>query len=97
MLSRDDQPLVRGINIVSVLVADPADPASGQASFALMQEATQACIEKSLGCPQTVMGDRGHDVFGPLMNNYHEWSRKLKKAFDPNGASESTNYISAEE
>jgi FAD/FMN-containing dehydrogenase len=76
-------------------LSDPTDPASGQAAFALMQETTQACMEKALGCPQTVMGDRGHDLFGPRMNNYHLWARKLKKAFDPNGTSESTNYITA--
>ena len=38
---------------------------------------------------------QGHDLFGPRMNNYHLWARKLKKAFDPNGVSESTNYITA--
>jgi hypothetical protein len=76
-------------------LSDPSDPASKQAAFELMQETTQVCIEKSLGCPQTVMGDRGHDLFGPHMNNYHLWARKLKKAFDPNGVSESTNYITA--
>ena len=78
-------------------LSDPSDPASKQAAGELMQETTQACIEKSLGCPQTVMGDRGHDLFGPHMNNYHLWARKLKKAFDPNGVSESTNYISDKE
>jgi glycolate oxidase len=78
-------------------LSDPSDPASKQAALELMQETTQACIEKSLGCPQTVMGDRGHDLFGPHMNNYHLWARKLKKAFDPNGVSESTNYITAKE
>jgi glycolate oxidase len=76
-------------------LSDPAVPASGQAAFALMQETMQACIEKSLGCPQTIMGDRGHDVFGPSMNNYHLWARKIKKVFDPNGASDSSHYISA--
>jgi hypothetical protein len=78
-------------------LSDPSDPASKQAAFELMQETTQACIEKALGCPQAVMGDRGHDLFGPHMNNYHLWARKLKKAFDPNGVSESTNYITVKE
>lgn len=78
-------------------LSDPLVPASGQAAFALLEETMRACMEKSLGCPQIVMGNRGHDVFGPSMNNYHLWARKLKKAFDPNGVSESTNYITAEE
>ena len=76
-------------------LSNPSDQASGQAAFALMQEMTGICLEKPLGCPQTAMGDRGHDLFGPHMNNYHLWARKIKKAFDPNGASESTNYITA--
>jgi hypothetical protein len=78
-------------------LSDPSDPDSKQAAFELMQETTKDCVEESLGCPQTVMGDRGHDLFGPHMNNYHLWARKLKKAFDPNGVSESTNYITARE
>jgi glycolate oxidase len=78
-------------------LSDPADPASRQAAFALMQETMQACMERALGCPQTAMGDRGHDLFGPRMNNYHLWARKIKKAFDPNGASESSNYITAKD
>jgi glycolate oxidase len=78
-------------------LSDPANPASGQASFALMQEMTGICLEKALGCPQTAMGDRGHDLFGPHMHNYHLWARKIKKAFDPNGTSDSTSYITAKE
>ncbi len=78
-------------------LSDPTDPASKQAAFTLMEETTRACMEKALGCPQTVMGDRGHDLFGPRMNNYHLWVRKFKKALDPNGVSESTNYITVPE
>jgi glycolate oxidase len=78
-------------------LSDPTDPASGQAAFALMQETTGFCLENAFGCPQTAMGDRGHDLFGPHMYNYHFWARRIKKAFDPNGTSESTNYITAEE
>ena len=78
-------------------VSDPANPASGKASFEMMQEAMQSCLEKSLGCPQTVMGDRFHDMFGPHMNNYHLWTRKMKKAFDPNGASDPSHYVSGKD
>jgi hypothetical protein len=78
-------------------LSDPTDPASGKASFELMQEAIQSCMKNALGCPQTTMGDRGHNIFGPNMNNYHLWARRIKKAFDPNGASEANSYICAEE
>jgi hypothetical protein len=29
--------------------------------------------------------------------NYHVWLRKLKKAFDPNGASEGSNHITVKD
>jgi hypothetical protein len=38
-----------------------------------------------------------HDMFGPSASNYHLWLRKIKKAFDPNGVSESSGYITAKE
>jgi hypothetical protein len=42
-------------------------------------------------------GDESHDYFGPHTSNYHVWMRKVKKAFDPNSASDANMYISAKE
>lgn len=39
--------------------------------------------------------DACHEQYGPHTSDYHSWLRKFKKTFDPNGASESTNYITA--
>ena len=41
--------------------------------------------------PATPTEDR--DVNGPLLSNYHLWQRKIKKAFDPNVASDPGLYI----
>jgi glycolate oxidase len=54
-------------------------------------------IEKHFGVPQHVMGDAVHDMYGPHASNYQVWLRKIKKTFDPNGASESSLYITAKD
>ncbi len=58
-------------------------------------EANKRAIEGSFGVPHHVWSDEIHDMYGPKANNYHLWLRKIKKAFDPNQASESSNYITA--
>ncbi len=80
-----------------LFLLDPTNPALRQGLFEFIQESWQISLEKSLGCHQTVMGDRAHDLFGPRTSNYHLWARKIKKAFDPNGVSESSRYITAED
>jgi hypothetical protein len=54
-------------------------------------------IDGHFGVPQHVMGDAVHDMYGPNASNYESWLRKIKKAFDPNGASESSLYITAKD
>ena len=61
----------------------------------LMSEAVRIGASSRLGVPHFVGGDALHGVFGPVASNYHEWLRAIKKAFDPNAASEANNYISA--
>jgi glycolate oxidase len=63
----------------------------------LIEGANQTAIDGHYGLPHHVAGDPGHDVFGPHISGYHRWLRKIKKTFDPNGASESKYYISAKE
>jgi glycolate oxidase len=68
-------------------------------SWKALMEFTGRCedlaIQEKIGTPVTVWGDMGHDKFGPHLCNYHDWLRKLKKAYDPKGVSESAMYISA--
>jgi glycolate oxidase len=54
-------------------------------------------IKEHFGVPHHVWGDAVHDMYGPTTSNYHLWLRKIKKTFDPNGASESSTYITAKE
>jgi hypothetical protein len=59
--------------------------------------ANKAAIEGHFGVPGHVWGDAAHDQYGPYTSDYHTWLRKFKKTFDPKGASESTNYITAKD
>jgi len=54
-------------------------------------------IKEHFGVPHHVWSDAVHDMYGPTSSNYHLWLRKIKKTFDPNGASESSTYITAKE
>jgi hypothetical protein len=63
----------------------------------LGREANRRAIEGRFGVPHHVWSDQLHDMYGPHTCNYHLLLRKIKKAFDPNQASESSNYITAKE
>jgi len=80
-----------------IVLGDPTNPTAGKGLRGFVDESWQICLEKACGWPQTVMGDKANDLFGPRTSNYHVWARKIKKAFDPNGVSESTHYITAQE
>jgi len=54
-------------------------------------------IKEHFGVPHHVWSDAVHDMYGPTSSNYHLWLRKIKKTFDPNGASESSTYITAKD
>jgi glycolate oxidase len=60
-------------------------------------KANENAVKGHYGLPHHVFGDPQQDFFGPHMCNYHIWLRKIKKTFDPNGVSESSNYITAKE
>jgi glycolate oxidase len=62
-----------------------------------VNKANENAVKGHYGLPHHVFGDPMQDFFGPHMSNYHLWLRKIKKTFDPNGVSESSNYISAKE
>jgi len=61
----------------------------------LIGEANQRAVEGHFGVPHHAWSDEVHDKFGPNACNYHLLLRKIKRAFDPNQASESSNYITA--
>ena len=62
----------------------------------LKEECRKVALNEHDGGPYGVAGDELQNRFGPQYSNYHIWLRKMKKAFDPNGVAESTNYITAD-
>jgi glycolate oxidase len=73
------------------------DPEAQKAPAEVGMFANKTAIEGHFGVPGHAWGDAAHDQYGPHTSNYHLWLRKFKKAFDPNAASESTNYITAKD
>lgn len=63
----------------------------------LNEQLVKRALKEPAGIPFFVTGDQLHDIFGPQTSNYHLWLRKIKKAFDPNGTSDSFGYITAKE
>jgi hypothetical protein len=76
---------------------DPNNPESAMAAREIFMAANQTAVEGKFGVPHHVWSDEIHDMYGPYATNYTRWLRKIKKAFDPNAASESSHYISAKE
>jgi hypothetical protein len=78
----------------TVRFSPEADPKAIEAAKIEFQEkATKLSID-TYGVPTQLSGDKVHNFFGPLACNYHVWMKKIKKNFDPNGVSESSDYIS---
>jgi glycolate oxidase len=73
------------------------DPEAMKAPAEVATFANKIAVEAHFGVPGHAWGDAAHDQYGPHTSNYHLWLRKIKKTFDPNAASESTNYITAKE
>jgi glycolate oxidase len=77
---------------ISIKVKDPRE-----VNRIINQGSNEISIKEHFGVPQHVWSDALHDMYGPHACNYHLWLRKIKKTFDPNGASESSTYITAKE
>ena len=61
----------------------------------LNRAANRIAIAGHFGVPHHVWGNELHNRYGPRTCNYHLLLMKVKKAFDPNQMSESSNYITA--
>ena len=72
---------------------DPADPESAKGAMEYLAEADQAIVRRSLGQPIGALPGQVDTVYGPACLNFQNWVRKLKRAFDPNMASDSNFYI----
>jgi glycolate oxidase len=76
---------------------NPNDPNGMKAQGEIGAFANKTAIEGHFGVPHHVWSDAVHDMYGPHTSNYHFWLRRIKKTFDPNAASEASNYITAKE
>jgi glycolate oxidase len=80
-----------------VLLRYRPNPQSAKGIGAYMGKSNEVALKGHYGLPHHANGDNQHDFFGPHISDYHQWLRKIKKNLDPNGASEASKYISAEE
>lgn len=69
------------------------DPETLVAIENMWQETFKAAINEPVSVTPNVSGDTLNDMFGPHTCNYHLWLRRIKKAFDPNGAAVSSHYV----
>jgi glycolate oxidase len=72
-------------------------PKSIKAVQQIIAKAWKLHLQEPVGVPFNAVGDQLHDLMGTSASNYHLWLRKIKKAFDPNGTSDSAGYITAKE
>jgi glycolate oxidase len=72
---------------------NPNDPAAVQASGEVFMAGNRTAVAGRYGVPHHVWSDAIHDMYGPDTSHYTKWLRSLKKAFDPNTASEASHYI----
>jgi len=75
----------------------PNNPKQAEGGREFNMQANRTAVKGHFGVPHHVWSDVVHDMYGPQTSNYTKWLRAIKKTFDPNAASESTNYISAKE
>lgn len=89
-------------HLEELFMYDPADPESVRGAAEFLEETSLMCKERALGLPifelvRGGLGPEAHDIYGPACSNYHIWQRKIKRAFDPNVASDPSFYIEPEE
>jgi hypothetical protein len=56
-------------------------------------ESNKMDLEQALGMPFFIVGDKVHDYYADRTMRYPDWLRKIKAAFDPNGASDEGYYV----
>jgi len=79
----------------------PFDREIARSMLELHDEVNKALAERKIIIPfsSQIFADmlrhkEAHETLGPQMHNYHEWMRKIKRAFDPNNTSDPTTHIS---
>jgi glycolate oxidase len=75
---------------------DPADRESIHSVLQAATEGSRIALEKYKCNGLIARGEALHEAYGRNQSNYHVWLRKIKKAFDPNVASDPSSYITPE-
>jgi hypothetical protein len=72
---------------------DPRDEKSVQGMLELLATSYQKQFESKSGAGLFAnIGAIMNDAFGPMLSNVHVWKKRIKKAIDPNTASDPTGY-----
>ena len=58
-------------------------------------ECNEVDLKQALGMPFFIVGDKVHDYYASRTMDYPKYLRRIKAAFDPNGISDSSHYVSA--
>jgi glycolate oxidase len=73
------------------------EPESVMAARDLVDAGARASIDSAMGIPIAGFGCEMNARLGPECGNYHKWMSKIKKALDPNTASDPFFYAEPEE
>jgi glycolate oxidase len=79
-----------------IYLYDPNDPRALSASGELIDAGSDAAIEKSLGIPIAGFGSEMNQRFAPHCGDYPRWMSRIKRALDPNTASDPFFYAESE-
>ncbi len=71
-----------------IILYDTKDPASIVATGELINSGVQATVDRAMGIPIAGFGCEMNERLGPACNHYHHWQGRLKKALDPNTATD---------
>ncbi len=58
-------------------------------------ECNEVDLRQALGMPFFIVGDKVHEYYASRTMDYPKYLRRIKAAFDPNGLSDSSHYVTA--
>jgi hypothetical protein len=73
------------------------DPEALVASGEIIEAGCNAAIDRALGVPIAGFGCEMNARFGPACSDYHVWTSRIKRALDPNTASDPFFYAEPED
>jgi len=75
----------------------PTEANSWKAAAQMMKEGGEIALKTPFSIGWTIMGNDVVNTLGTHFHNVQNWQRKIKRALDPNTASDPTGYISIDE